>query len=198
MRRLWWLMTVALLAAGSVSVNAVALPGRVLACSCAGPPPALAEVAAQDDVSVVIATPGQPLEQVTPVTVEAWFHGANPADAVWLSGGTGMVTSCDIFLTTGAKYLLVLYNDPATGVYSTNMCAPSGQVGTPEGDQLVAEAQAVFGTAQPPPSPSPEPAGAAEPSPWLGSGLVWVLGGVAAALALFGLVLVVGLRRQAR
>jgi hypothetical protein len=196
MQRRGSILAALVLGLSAVWLQAVALPGRVVACSCMPPSP-LAEIVTQADVSVVVATPGAPLAEVTPLTVGAWYHGNDPVDAIWLRGGTGMASSCDVFLTVGQAYLLVLYSEG--GLYSTNSCAPNAQLGTPEGDRLLAEAEAAFGAPQPPPSPEPEAESVATPSPWLGDGLLWVFAGVGGAVVLFVVVLVAaGARRQLR
>lgn len=198
MRHVAWVLASALLTVSALSLQAVAMPGPAFACSCPGPPPPLAEIVVEGDVAVVIGVPGQPLGEVTPLATEAWYFGNDLADTIWLRGGTGMLSSCDVFLTTGQPYLLVLERDATDGVYATNSCAPSAQIGTAEGDVLVAEAEEAFGAPQSPPAPAPEPDALPDPSPWLGGGLVWVFAGVGAAAVLFVGALVIAVRRQRR
>lgn len=197
---------VLLLTLSALFVQAVALPGRVLACSCLGPPPPLAEIAAADDVAIVAGTVGRALADRTPVAVEAWFHGAAPTDVVWLSGGTQMVSSCDIFMSAGERRIFVLYGQPE-GIYSANSCSPSGLIGTAEGDALVAEAIQAFGdpevpaTAEPEapatPEPEAEPPAAPGSARAAGDGLLWVGAGVGLAVVLFGAVVFLAAFRRA-
>lgn len=173
-------------------VQSVVLPGPVLACSCVEPQP-LAEIAATENVAVVAGTVGQALPDRTPLGIDTWFHGANPSDAVWLNTGSQMISSCDIGMSAGQRWLLVLY--PAdTGMYSAGLCSPHAMLGTPEGEALFEEAAAVFGAGQPIPSPSPEPPASIDASPWLG-GIAWVGGAVGAALLLFGALFLLARRK---
>ena len=203
MRRAFPLTAALFLAFAAYSFQAVQLPGRVLACSCAGPPPGLAEAAQRDQVTIVAGTVGRALPDRTPIEVDSWFHGAFPADFVWLSGGTNSGTSCDIFMTAGERRLFVLYGGPsapgANGLYSTNLCAPGGAAGTPEGDALLAEAADTFGTPQSPPTrePDPGPPAGVDPSPSRADGIVWVAGALGVGILLFGLIVLIARRRPA-
>ena len=180
------------LALAAVFVQSVAVPQAVLACSCISPLPTLQEVVASDpEVSVIVGTVGPAQAEVTPVAVEAWFHGARPADFIWLSGGTQMMTSCDVMMKAGERRLFVLYGSHP-GPYSNNMCSPGGALDTAEGAAALADAEALFGAAQPPASPeaTDQPAVPLEPSASEGLGWAWLAGGVAAALLV---LLVIGL-----
>ena len=178
--------------------QAVALPRAALACSCAMPLPTLAEIVTQDPglVTVVAGTIGLAQPQLTPVQVNAWFHGPRPADVVWLNGGTQMMSSCDVTMRAGEQRLLVLYGDGTTP-YSHNMCSPGGTLDSPEGAAALAEALEVFGGGEPPPTEPPaavvetttEPGG--DPLGW-----AWLLGGLLAAAALLGVVVLVARRRH--
>ncbi len=175
------------------ALQSVALPGRVLACSCVAPLPSLAEVVDRDQVTVVLGTVGRPLPDRTPIAVEAWFHGAAPTDVVWLMGGTNMATSCDVFMSVGERRLLVLRGGEE-GLYSTNLCLPGGLIGTPEGDALLAEATEVLGSGQSPPPPEPAPNAPLDLSPWLG-GLTWVAAAAGLGLLMFGAIALIARRR---
>lgn len=200
MRRAIPLSAALFLAFAAYSFQAVQLPGRVLACSCAGPPPSLAEAAQQDQVTIVAGTVGIALPDRTPIAVDSWFHGAFPTDVIWVMGGTNSMSSCDVFMNASERRLLVLYGGPsapdANGLYSTSLCAPSGVAGTLEGDALLAEAADTFGNPQaPPPSPEPQPAAPVDLSPWFGEGLVWAAALFGIGLLLFGAVILVARRR---
>jgi hypothetical protein len=191
--------TAILLTVSALFAQSLMLPGRVLACSCAGPPPPLAEIAAADNVTIIAGTVGPALADRTPVAVDAWFHGAAPAEMVWLSGGTQMMTSCDIVMNPGERRLFVLYGQPE-GMYSANGCSPSGLIGTAEGNALVAEAQQAFG--QPQALPTAEPQNAPPPAPEnapsaAGDGLLWIGAGVGLAVLLFGGVALLAVVRRA-
>jgi hypothetical protein len=188
-----------LLTLSAVFTQAVMFPGRALACSCAGPPPPLAEIAAADNVTIVAGTVGRALADRTPVSVEAWFHGAAPTEIIWLSGGTQQMTSCDIFMSPGERRLFVLYGQPE-GMYSANSCSSTGVIGTAEGDALVAEAIQAFGDPQLPPTAAPEaepPATPQTPPAGSGGGLLWIGAGLGMAVVLFGAVVLVARLRRA-
>jgi hypothetical protein len=194
-----------LLTLSAVFAQAVLFPGPALACSCAGPPPPLAEIAAADDVAIIAGSVGPALADRTPVAVDAWFHGAARAELVWLSGGTQQMSSCDILMSPGERRLFVLYGS-VEGMYSANSCSPSGRIGTAEGDALVAEAMQAFGAPQPPPTtePEPEPPAAPQNQPAAGDGglpggpgLLWIGAGVGLAVLLFGAVILVARVRRA-
>lgn len=186
---------IAILGASALFTQSAVVPARVVACSCV-PPPSLAEIAATEDVAIVVGTVGRALPDRTPLGVETWFHGASPSGIVWLNTGTQMGSSCDIFMTAGERRFFVLY--PAgDATYSAISCSPNGLIGSPDGDALLEEAIATFG-GEPPPTPEPEAAAEPTPSPWIGDGLLWVAGGVGAATLLFGLIVAAGLRTRRR
>jgi hypothetical protein len=184
------------LALGAFLGQSVAVPPRVVACSCAGPP-SLAGVADDPNVSIVAGTVGVPLPDVTPLAVDLWFRGAEPTDVLMLNGGTQSASSCDIGLKPGGRYLLVLYGE-AGGTYSANMCAPNAMLGTPDGELLLAEVIELVGAGAPPPESQSEsePEPPAGPSPWLGSGLLWILAAIGVAFLLFAALAVVVTRRK--
>lgn len=176
------------------ALQSVALPGRVLACSCVTPLPSLAELVDRDQITVVVGIVGQALPDRTPIAVEAWFYGEAATDLVWLSGGANEATSCDVFMSVGEHRLLVLQGG-ADGLYSTNVCLPGGLIGTPEVDARLAEAAGLFGVAQsPPPAPEPAPNEPLDLSPWLG-GLTWVAAAAGVAILMFGALALFARRR---
>lgn len=184
-----------LLALCGLLFQSIAFPQPAVACSCAGPPPSLKEIVEQGGgVAVLIGTIGAPLPEMTPITVEAWFHGAAPQGVVWIHGGSQMMSSCDRPLANGQRHLLVLYGRPGEQ-YSTNVCAPGALLNSPEGQALLAEATALFGSGEPPPTAEPVPAQPFDFSPLTGSGLVSVAVGALAAAAIFGLVALAARRR---
>jgi hypothetical protein len=195
MRRGLILASAVAFALSAVLAQSLAVPQRVVACSCITPLPSLAEtVAGGGDMSVLTGTVGPPQAEVTPIQVEAWFHGGRPADVVWVSGGTQMMSSCDVMFSAGQRWFLVLYGEPGQP-YSTNLCAPNAMLGTAEADELVAQAVDLFGPAQPTPTAEPPPEAPAEPSPLLSGGMLWVVAAVAVTGALFAAVFVIARRR---
>ena len=195
MRRGLILVFAVVFALSAVLAQSLAVPQRVVACSCIAPLPTLAEtVAGGGDVSVLTGTIGPPQPEVTPIEVEAWFHGGRPADVVWVSGGAQMMTSCDVSFSAGQRWFLVLYGEPGQP-YSTNLCAPNAMLGTAEADELVAQAVELFGSIEPSPTAEPPPAAPVEPSPLLSGGMLWVVAAVAVAGVLFAAIFVLARQR---
>jgi hypothetical protein len=182
-----------LVAAAALFVQAIELPIPVQACSCVAPLPTLADVADEEGATIELATVGQQMPDRTPALVNAWFRGAQPADVVWLSGGSNMMSSCDVGVSAGQQWLFVLSGGDA-GVYSAISCSPQGMIGTPEGDALLADALAIFGSPQAPPTPEPEQPSPIDLAPWLG-GLGWVAAAAIVGVLLFGAIALVARRR---
>ena len=197
MRRAWPLLAGIAFGLAVFWAQAVIVPGRVWACRCAEPRP-LAQVVTGEQVAVIVGSVGQPLVDRTPITVETWFHGAPPAGVVWLAGGTQMASSCDISLTPGSTWVLVLYGGPmapgAGGFYSAGSCDPHGMLGTAHGDAVLAEAIATFGAGQLPEVPEPEPVPAIDLSA-VGHGLLWAVAASTVGLLVLGIVALVARRR---
>ena len=197
-RRIQALFSASLLAAALFFVNGVAIPQVVLACSCMPPEP-IAAAAEDPRRAIVLATIGFPLGEgpawstSTAVAIEGRFTGTIEAEVIpvrniLLDDGT-----CGLGASEGERWLLVLFRDD-DGIYSTNSCLPSGQIGTEHGDALLDEAIAAFGNPSVPATPEPEPPAPIDFSPWLG-GLGWVIAVVGAGAVLLGLVALVARRR---
>ncbi len=203
MRKAWPLAAALVFAFVSYAYQAVHIPGRAMACSCMTPLPTLADVARDEGVSIVIATVGRALPDRTPIAIEGWFVGDPQEEVVWLSGGSEQMTSCDIFMSAGERRLLVIHRGDA-GLFSTNPCAPTGLLGTPDGDAILATAIDTFGDPSVPqaptsvePVPAPETVApvSTETSTGLDQGLVWVVAAVGVGVLMFGAIALVA-RRQ--
>ena len=210
MRHLPTVAAAIVLAFTALTFQAVQLPGRALACSCIAPLPTLAEVARDEGTSIVVATVGRALPDRTPIAVEGSFVGGPHAEVLWLSGGSQQMSSCDMFMSAGERRLLVLHRIEG-GIFSTNPCAPTGLLGTAEGDALLATAIEDFGEAQPPgaPEPEPEPEPEAEPepeiqtepstivesAPFASQGLMWAAGALGVGILMFGAIVLIARRR---
>lgn len=180
----------------AVFVQALAGPGRALACSCMEPMPTLADVAQEPNTVVIAGTIGPQQPERTPVEVDTWFHGPGPTNIVWLSFGTQMMTSCDPVVTAGERRLMVLHRDPQ-GVFTVNPCVTSGVIGTDAGDAALAEANALFAAATPPPVEPTEPPPVVAPPPTeVDAARIYVVGAIVAALLVFAVVGFVALRRR--
>jgi hypothetical protein len=190
----------ALCAFAATAFQSIALPRPAFACSCVADLPSLAETAERDNVAIVTGTVGVAQPDRTPFVVQTWFHGGFPAKAVWLAGGTNMMSSCDIGLGAGQQWFLVLYGGPAApdsnGLYSAGMCSQNARLDSDAGQAYVTEATVAFG-GQPPPTSDPEPASLAAPidvEPWL-VGLPVVAAISLVALAFLAIVALVARRR---
>ena len=98
-------------------------------------------------------------------------------------------------MAAGQRRLLVLYGGPrapgANGLYSYGLCSVGGVIGNGDGDALLAEASALFGSGQPLPSPEPEPEAPVDLSPWLGQGLLWAAAAFGIGLAFLAVVVLI-------
>ena len=173
------------------------------ACSCVQPQPMAAY--GTGDYAVFSGTTGPSDARGVPVRVAQWFSGPGPAAIVYLAASSfGNSAACGTQLPpAGTDWIWVASiqagSDPVTG-----LCNPHGQIGTPEGDALVADAVSAFGGAavtdppavatqspaasatDPPAAPAPTPATPADPGmaillATVGLGLVVLLGAVVVA-----------------
>lgn len=203
-RRSGILLVVASLAAfGSL----LTMPRPVAACSCV----ALTswKEAINADTAVFSGTAGQREGRGVPVRVERWFQGREAAPIVWLTAGSfngnpGVSNSCGVEAPPpGSSWLWVAYRGE-NGDLSTGLCSPAGDLDTPEGQAMLAEALTIFGeisvpaasqaqTAEPPGAAStPDPAAAARDQ-----AAVTIIGGLlAGSLALFGALILVARRSR--
>jgi hypothetical protein len=190
------LATATVLTFVAVFAQALAGPLPALACSCITPMPTMAEVAREPGTVVLAGVVGRQLPDRTPVAVDTWFFGGEATDVVWLSFGSGGMTSCDPVVTAGERRLLVLYRQD-TGMYSVNPCVESGVIGTPSGDEALATAQELFGGA-PPPTPAPTDPPAVPPSQPTAIDPSWLYVGaiVGGALLFFGLIALIAIKRR--
>lgn len=119
--------------------------------------------------------------------VEGRFRGPLLPASVDLRVGGG--ADCSISVRTGARMLLVARME-ANGRWFPALCDPQGELGTPDGDALFAEAVRTFGPPQPGGGPplAPLPVG---PDP----GLIAAAAGVVLVIAL---ALVIGVTVAAR
>lgn len=192
-----------LVAAFLVSVGLLLASARpVVACSCAMPGPI--EDYATADNAVFTGTAGLKLDRGVPVEVTQWLWGKGAAPVVWLNATSfGDSASCGVAPPTPDTSWLWVAFALEDGTFGTGLCSLYGQLGTPEGDAMLAEALAVFdGVAPPGAEPTPGvPLPTAAPGPEEiardTSGLLVGGGVVLASLALFGGLVLVA-RRQDR
>ncbi|HEY8800695.1 MAG TPA: hypothetical protein VIM20_08860 [Candidatus Limnocylindrales bacterium] len=177
----------------------------VAACSCATS--GSIKDYAKPENAIFTGTAGVARARGVPVQVDQWLWGTGAAPVVWLAASSfGDGASCG---TTppkpGTAWLWVAWLPGNRGDFGTGLCSPSGDLATPEGQAMLADALTVF-QAIPPPAATPEPTAAAAgpagtPDPVAtardATGLAIGAVLVAASLALFG-VLALAARRSSR
>lgn len=183
----------------------LASAGPTVACSCAMP--GAMKDYATSEWAVFSGTAGVQAGRGVPVEVDQWFWGQGAADVVWLSANSfGDSAGCGVNPPAqGTNWIWVTWLPGNNGDFGTGLCSPAGDLSTPEGQQMLTDAQSAFAAVDPPRSPPEASPGApaapetpeAEPSS-AESNLLLVGGGVAlASLALFGGLAFVA-RRQDR
>jgi hypothetical protein len=140
-RSLGLLLVAALLAL----VPQLALPGPVVACSCIGPQP-LEQYAKDGSVILAGRVVGRDAVGVQ-VAVDRWFAGAGAARAVWITGDFGNGASCGVGAEppVNSQWLWVAWRSDGEPGLSISICAPTGDLATPEGQALLSEAETTFG-----------------------------------------------------
>lgn len=192
-----WVVAAALaLTFAAVFVQALAGPGRALACSCVMPMPTIAEAATQPGTVVVAGIIGPQQPEQTPLQVDTWFFGGAPQPVIWMSFGSRMMTSCDPFVEVGERRLMVLFRQDG-GLFSYNPCVQSGVIGTPEGDAALATAQELFG-GEPIATPVPTPPPQIGDTPGLDAARLYVIGAVGAGVLLLAAVVLIAMLRRRR
>jgi hypothetical protein len=165
------------------------------ACSCVQPEPMAAYATA--DNAVFSGTAGPSDARGVPVRVGQWFSGPGAAPIVYLSAASfGGESSCGTNApTAGTQWIWVTFVGER-GDLMTGLCNPHGQLGTPEGDALLADATKTFGGVAPPDATESDPPEAAPqpppetPSPRTELGGVILLGTVGlGGVLLLGVVL---------
>jgi hypothetical protein len=165
------------------------------ACSCVQPEPMAAYATA--DNAVFSGTAGPSDGRGVPVRVGQWFSGPGAAAIVYLSAASfAGESSCGTSAPpAGTEWIWVTFVGER-GDLMTGLCNPHGQLGTPEGDALLADATKTFGgvalpgvIATDPPDVAPEtPAETPPVRTELGGAIVLGTVGLAGAL-LLGVVL---------
>ena len=137
------------------------------ACSCAMSGSMTDYAGAENAVFAGVAGPLD--ARGVPVRVTTWYHGSNEAPLVYLAKASfGDGAACGTTAPpNGTSWIWVAYLSAEGGDYGTGLCSPAAQLGTPEGNAMVADAAATFGGAPPPgvATGPPEAAPAAPLSP---------------------------------
>lgn len=167
-------VVVALLGLLAASGILLGTAGPVAACSCAGFQTMKDHATADSAVFSGIA--GARESRGVPVAVDRWFWGRGGAPVVYLADRSfGNGASCGTNPPpVGSAWIWVTWLPPEGGDPMTGLCSPSGDLATPEGQKMLAEATEVFsGLAQPatpvpteaPPAAATSPAETAAPDP---------------------------------
>lgn len=173
--------------------------GPTFACSCVQPGP-MAEYATADH-AIFAGTAGPSDARGVPVRVSQWFSGKGAAPLLYLSAQsfTGEASCGTSLPPAGTNWIWVTFLPEGGGDPVTGLCNPHGQLGTPEGDAMLADATATYGGIAPPGAAATDPPEAAPGSPAIPAeaGVPILLGTVGLAFALmFGVVLLA--RRRVR
>jgi hypothetical protein len=196
MRKIAPLLAALVLAVGIVG----GLPQRCVACSCMQPLP-LAEASAQSpDLAIFVGTvTGLQPDAATGgglamIEIEGTFRGPALPPAIVARSGNG--ADCGLPVTVGERRLFTARVDEQ-GTWSPGICDPQALLGTPDGDAVLAEAEAAFGplqdTASPPPLVSPE-SDSAGPDPVV-AGVAVAAGLILATVVIGGVVTIIRRRR---
>lgn len=167
--------------------------GPTVACSCAMPGPM--DTYATADYAIFSGTAGPQDARGVPVRVATWFSGEGAAPLVYLGASSfGDSAACGTNAPPpGTAWVWVAYH-AEEGVLGSGLCSPHGQLGTPEGDALLAEATRVYGGVvlsdpSEPTDPAPSPPVPADLAP------VILAGTIGLALVIFVGVALVARRR---
>ena len=135
-----------LLVAGLLAiVPNVAVPERVVACSCVGPQP-LQVYAADGSVIFAGRVDGREARGVR-VAVSQWFAGEGAAPVAWIGGDFGNGASCGVGSepVVGSHWIWVAWRPEDGDDLSISICAPTAELTSADGQRLLAEAQRTFG-----------------------------------------------------
>lgn len=137
---------------GSLMVGHLALPGRAFACYCA-PPETVAAYRTDADVVIVSGTVLDLGPARGEFGIERVFKGPVPAQVMPIVVDT---SSCGLFLKVGTSMVIAAHL--RNGALEPSVCMSFARIPSPDADLLIADAEAVFGGAQPPPNSPNEPA----------------------------------------
>lgn len=204
--RLDWRAAIVLVAALFASLGIlVGTAGPVAACSCAMAG-SMKEYATEEN-AVFTGTAGEYAERGVPVDVKQFLWPQDAPEEVWLSAASfGDSAGCGTSPPQpGTAWIWVTWRPDKAGDFMTGLCSPAAPLDTPEGQQMLEEALAVFDVRpleEPSSDPTPVPQSPADPEPQSGGrdGSMLVIGGavVLASLAMFGAVALVARRQDRR
>lgn len=178
--------TAALAAFALAVVGTAVLPMPVFACKCAPTPIGALDPATSQ---VYVGTAAAPATEGTPMWVELWFEGPGEAPVAYLAPSSfGDSASCGIDpLAPGSRWIMSTFVAEPGATPTTGMCQPHAQLETPEGQVMLAQAEAAYG-------PGDQPEGGGDTVAPDGMTPFLALGGII-GLAILGLVVILLLRR---
>ena len=186
------LLIVLVAAVMALTVHAT-IPRTAVACSCVSPDMVLTMAATDPTTIVFTGETGPAAGQTVPVNVTGWYGGTAPTDVVVLQVQGGDSAACGMNPPpAGSEYLFAAYEDES-GQLAINGCSVAADLSTPDGQALLAQAEATLG----PPSTAP-PSTGGDPPPDSAAGQI----GAVVPIVIVGLFLVgavlgfVGLRRR--
>jgi hypothetical protein len=145
MRRL----AVLLLALAVSATVQLAVPRITVACSCVAPEDIIT-MAAEDPATIAFTGEAGPaVGDALPVSVTGWFPGpATPMDVVIVQVEGGESSMCGMSAPpAGREYLFMPYT-AESGRLALNLCSVVADLGTPEGQAVLAKAVATLGAPQ--------------------------------------------------
>lgn len=177
-----------LLALALVVVGHLSIPRPVVACSCVAPIDAL-DMAGQDQESTVFtATTGITVGDQMQVLVTRWFRGQPISGLATVQLHLGDGASCGMSpLPAGRAYLFMTYPSE-TSKHALSSCSPQGDLGTPDGQALLARAVELYGTGVAPPTAT-APESTAPPDAYGDPTVIGAIASVAGSIAPLALVI---------
>jgi hypothetical protein len=178
-------LTLLLLVASLSTALWLTMAGPTVACSCMEGQPMAAYASAEH--AVFSGTTGPSDARGVPVRVARWFSGPGAAAIVYLADASfGDGASCGTSMPpAGTEWIWVTFLPEGGGDPVAGLCTPHGQLGTVQGDAMLADAVSTFGGVAPPGVPATDPPETAPQAP------VAAEAGVPIALATVGLGLAV-------
>jgi hypothetical protein len=170
------------------------VPRVAVACSCVAPDMVLTMAAEDPSTVVFTGEVGPAAGQVVPVQVKTWYGGPPPADIVTLQVQGGDSASCGMNPPpAGADYLFAAYENES-GQLAINGCSVAADLATPEGQDLLAQADASLGPASTaPPGAGASPPPTSDPASQVTAAVPLIIVGLFLVAAVIGFV---GLRRR--
>lgn len=185
-----------LLAIALTATVRLAVPPITVACSCAMVEAPMREAAADPTASVFTGIAGPSEAAGVQIKITRWFRGAVPPSGIAVLDPAGFIDpmggSCGTHAPgQGTEWIFIAGRDEV-GRYGVSMCSTHAPLAAPEGQALLADAEAVFGPPGVPLEAVDPPDDAASP---IDTVLPILLGGLFAVGLVGGLFGILGRRR---